>query len=1185
MGLLSADYYQQLRDKKQNTSALPPAIPTATQPAGPGFVQPQVETPAKPLGEKVEDALIGTDAEFRQSAMDEVPKTGLLSEADQIKKFGGVIGSQEYYKTKSNPLTQAVPSLASAVGLPMPDQETWDKLTFSQKAGYLAKVSVSSLPRMAFKLPRQLIKAPIRLGYSVAKPWIDLASGRGTSFEQELADKPLNVPYIGEVPTYWKSYGEARSSGMSPLAATLMTGTEALGDVTMTADLASTIKTTFEPKFKGAVPTNPDGSIKIDTKPIEQAVIKADDGSTQLMKKPAGSTNEYYPASPAIAKKYGGTPENVWVKLSKAGDNEVGVSVVKSRPGIVNKVKDFVTGKGGEVYQGDFGPEIKLDSQTVKFPGGAVAPEAGVGSKVSALADGVKAADGSPIAKPMEQPFDTTTPSTPKAEFNQIDAIPPKALKGFENAPITSTQIENLTKIAKANGIEPEVQSAVMRLLHNKEMVGELTQSQYADLAQTLGSFSKASQVTKGEPFVNMASQYLSPQRYFMRQVEGRTGLKMYSDGYVPIEDAFRLRNTFREGYRTQAREIFGDYAGPKFGEERRLIKAYMEGDTGAVLNNPSLKPQVKTDLVAIADKMKPLYDKLGQIFDVPADRFLKNYQPHIQNIGGVYQLYKEGSVLPKKMQFMGDFERTGAMKAQVDDALSLFDIYTDAGSNKKFLNPALERVNAVSDTLPETLKNSLKSYVGEKLGYAGRLEKMINEITPEISKKIGVNLPPDLARQMTQVMMDTTYAASLGLRPDAVVRNSLQYFLMTYPRLGSKFMGEAMAKALSAEGIAEMKSIGFLVDQTHPHGISLARDIDTVGQAANVYKKATSAILKPYSSADVLTRGATYFQSKFIWEDALKQYAAGKLDWSGFEKAVDLDALHKVDQNIIRQRLVSGDQKGAFEHFARDIMDETQFPYRKGASARATYGLGGKLTTQFGQWNLEATHTLGRWAATKQFDKLIRWYATATALKRTAQDAFGVDITSWVGSKTINPTLAPLLQFGQTIGGVIQAQRSGNLEEYEKNKDSIVRSLKSLAIPGGAQMDRVQQFITSMNKGADQQGNYPVLSRNGKLLYRAPFSDLWWKLWGFNTNNVSEQNQLPKDINNAVFERDQAKQAAMQALQNGNTKEFNDLVSSHGLKITPNDFDAYYIPLNQRLYNGLSPALKGQFAPRIFKK
>jgi hypothetical protein len=47
--------------------------------------------------------------------------------------------------------------------------------------------------------------------------------------------------------------------------------------------------------------------------------------------------------------------------------------------------------------------------------------------------------------------------------------------------------------------------------------------------------------------------------------------------------------------------------------------------------------------------------------------------------------------------------------------------------------------------------------------------------------------------------------------------------------------------------------------------------------------------------------------------------------------------------------------------------------------------------------------------------------------------------------------------------------------------------------------------------------------------------------------------------------------------------KTATQLMSDHAVKISPNDFKAYYIPYNERLFRSLSPRLKAQFAPRVF--
>src|SRR3990167_5846584 len=605
-----------------------------------------------------------------------VQPTGNLTPEQQTQQFGGEVGSVEYYNYQANnPLKSFLfKGIAESFGLELTDQETWDKTSAGGKAGYIASAAPSAAWKMVKNLPKEIVKAPLRVGVSVAQPWLDLAKGKPVNFETE-AQKPVKrLPWLGEIPTYWQSYDEARQSGIGPGLAALSTGSLALGDVTLAASLGEGIKAAIQPRAKiGSQPV-------INVKPIER-VVAQEAGAARVVSKSPGSASEYYSLPQTVAKKYGGGSNNTFLKVtpSDIGGANMEVSIVQTRGGTLQKATDYLKGRGDKVYQGDFGPELKFESQIV--PAGK--------APVAALAEG-------------------------EAE-SILASIPPKALKGFENKTITGDQITHLGKLSQVNNIDSGTGQAIVRNITGKNALGDMTQAEYVQVAQTMSAFRDIGKFTPDKPSVNIFSQYGSPQRHWMRSYEERSGIPLYSEAYVPMEDAMRLRNVFRDGYRNRSREIFGKYANPGYAEERRLIKSFMEGNTDAINANDVLSTQVKADLTKIANEMAPIYDKLGDTFGIPREVFLKDYQPHIQTIGGIYQLYKEGTQLPKELSFFAEFKRKGALSVQVDDALALFDIYTNAGSNKMFLNPALERINGLGQSLPANLANSVKSYVGEK--------------------------------------------------------------------------------------------------------------------------------------------------------------------------------------------------------------------------------------------------------------------------------------------------------------------------------------------------------------------------------------------------------------------------------------------------------------------------------------
>lgn len=1136
MGLLNDDYYSNLIKQKQSQAVVTPD----SQPAAPDN---------RPVLQKAEDALIKPLDKVSTPAMAKPDLTAEQTAANMAKTGTGHFLGRE---------------IGSTLGLEFPDEQTWDGMSGANKASYTTFAGLKALGKMVVRLPRQIVKAPIKVVYNVVKPWSDMVQGKSTTYDAQSKSEGLNIPWIGNVSSYFKDFSDARKSGQGPLLSTLSTGANALGDVTIAASLAESLNSAMRPRAK----LNP-GEQVANTKPIEK-VLSEQGGKPKLMQKPEGSPNEYYSLPKTVAKKYGGGSNDTFLKVSPAnviGDtHSMEVSVVKLRGGMLKEGVDYVKGKfgvGDKITQGDFGPEVKMEGQIVPTNG--------------------------KITKAAVTPEGTPSP---------LESIPPSPLKGFENKPINETQLNHLDQIGAVNKIDPNIAQKVIENVTGKSSVGDLTQAEYVKVAQTLGVMGETGKyLGENSAFINPAAQYLSPTRRFFRNVEETHGHPIYSDAYVPMEDAATLERTFVDKHDVKLNDIFSkdatgnpltqDYNGSKFAEERRLVKSYVEGNTDAILKNDSLTPAAKQDLVTVSDNLKKFYDETGPALGIDPEYFLKNYQPHIQNIGGIYQLYKEGSEIPKSLDFFAEHKRSGALTTQVDDALALAQIYTRAGAKKMFTNPVLERVMGMYDKLPPTLQNSVKAYIQEKMGYAGRVEQALNDMVPALNQKLGISLPVDAARRITQTIMDTTYSGALGLRPDAIVRNSFQAPLIVYPRLGPKFYGQATLKALTPAGMAELSEKGFLVKLGVPYGEELTKDVSIGGKVANGYRKFTQATLKGYEYSDAFTRGTAYFQGKYQWEDALKRYNDGKLDWAGVEKDLDLKAFSPIDRNIIRQKLVAGDQEGAFNHFIRDIIDETNFPYRSGAAPRATYGLGGKLISQFSQWPIEYAHTIGSWVKTGQWDKVIRMYAAAAGTKRTVEDTLNLNLRKWVGVDPLNLSVPPFVKLTGEIGSFLDAHMKNDKQAINKAQDQIINEIKSLGVPVGVEAGRVQRFWKSISlskKDKLPQGTWGIYDGHGKLTDTTDFANLFWgTLWGFPTSQNVNRQDVQQDMINAKYDYSQAKANVLELYRQEKYDEANKIIQEHGIQLTPSDFDAYYIPLDQRTFQSLPASLKPQFAPKVY--
>lgn len=1066
------------------------------------------------------------------------------------KKFGGEIGSEEYYRYKAeHPYKSYLPQqLGSSLGMQFPDSETWDAMSVDSRIFHTATEIPKAFGRLIKELPREIVRAPIRVGITIAAPWQDMAQGKSGSLQSVGQREPLELPWLGTIPTYFNTFEEAKASGLGTYGSLLTASSLALGDVSITGSLAEATVSAFRPRNKLA-PGETVGNIK----PIEKAF--ADE--KPVTKIPSNS--EYYSLPKTVAKNNGGNSGNTFFKVTPAGPESVQVSVVQIRSGKFEKAFDYARNKFGvpeKNYLGDFGPEKTIQSKIVKVNSGVIE-------------------------------------GTEGATATTLKPIPSAPLKGFEKAAIKQDQMTHLIDIAKVNGIETGIRDAVIETITGKKAWGEMTQAEYVQSAQTIGKFNNIGKYAPEEVALNKFSSTLSPQRHWMRAFEEKGGLPIYSEIYVPMENATRLRNVFRTSYRNEARDVFGKYQKSGFGPERQLVHEYMKGNTKAITGNPALEATTKTELIKVADDLGKLYDKVGPELNVPKEIFLEDYQPSVQNIGGVYQLYKEGTTkIPKEIEFFAKFKKRGNVNVAMEDSLGLFDIYVNSGSNATFLNPVLERAAALGEKLPANVHNSVKSYTLEKMGYAGKLEEFLDNAAVGVNRTLNTNLPPDTARQMTTLVMDTTYSGALGANPGKAVRNLFQNDLMTYPRLGPKYYGQAAKDAFDPKLHAEVREAGFLVELGVPFGEELAKDVRT-GAIGNKYRKVTQATLGPYSMADQVNRVRTYRQLQLQFEDGIAKYNKGNITWEKLEKELDFNSYGPANRQLIRADLIKGDMKGAFDNMVRDVLDETHFPYRKGASSRITYGLTGKIGTQFLQWPIEFAHTQARWIATGQYEKLIRFWGSSSAISRSFKDAGVMDTTNFMFYNSLaNPDFSPTIRSTIDFVDMLNNMGQNNAEQLDQNKEDLSRAVKTLGVPAGAQIENVKSFLKSYfpSGGAvptggpiGPNGDYPVYTSSGKLKYYSNFSDLWKDLWGFTT--VQEQNyrDLNKSIRNDVFDRKQAKRDVLQLYQQEKFTEANEIIGEYGINISPSDFDQFLIPLTQRTYNNLPDILKAKFAPQIF--
>lgn len=1147
MGLLDKNYYDDLLNEgsAQNT---PTSAPVQPQPMAQSTPEP---TPAP-----------------TPTPTQKFPR---LTPEAQVERNGGVVGSPEYYKKQSERgvISRLPGEVFGAFGAELPPQEVWDTMSRNEQAMTITGESLKIPVKIVFGLPKAIGSVGVGLWKTAGETW-----GKITGKEpapKPVADPDKPVSFYQSVPSYYGTYEEARAKGMGPLSSSVMVFGRAGGDATILYSVAGALKNSFAPRAQTLKP----GAVLDDTKAVEQELFrrKADE-AVKVKSGDVTNPSEYHPLTSTDAKQFGGplaSSSNTFFKFTPAAldGSKVELSIVKLDSGIKNLFNKAKEKLGGESNSntGKYGPETKLYSQVIdvkKEPNMSLVPEEGM----------------------------TVKPTVPTAP-----------LKGFEKKPVTTENIANLDAIGKFNQLDPELQSGVIKALTGKDVVGNLTQAEYVNVAKTMANLSKASvYAPESIGFGNWMKNYFSPTRYWTRDVQTRTGIPVH-DAHMQMETGYRVAKVSEQAKLGElyANPVIEKYAGGKFSGERALVKEYLEGNTAAITDNPALSTATKNELMEAAgifDKyMKNVADDIGMDPKV----FIENYAPHVQERGGVFQLYKEPGNLPKGSEPFFQEKRSGGLYTQINDMWALADIYTRSAYKSKYLGPALDKANEVGALLPSGVKERFASYVQEKLGYGGKLEKVMDSTAQSLNQKLGWNLPPDTARVMTQEALSTMYSSAMS-QPATWVRNSFQYPTMGFAQWGSKFMGDAMRKAYSKEGMAEFQKSGFSVDLGVPFGEEVIQA--TTGSKIRAgYNQVTQGILKPNGWIENRNRAPMYFQTKMIFDDTISKVNQGKLTWTQAEKELGLNTMHQADANLIRQDLVKGDLKGAFEKLAQNAIDDTQFPYRRGESWRLGYGMAGKIGTPFMQWPVEYIHTLSKWASTGQWDKLARWYGSTTLLARTFEQSFNTDFgpslgLGPLGNLNFTPPPVSVIQNGM---GLIYNQISDNEQAYEKNAEELFKSLR-LAIPGGVEgANIIKAYKAYQNGPVGPGGTYALPDASGRPNYYS-FKDLFWGALGMPTLQKTENQNLQKEMASDKFDYSRAKKEVLHLYQDGMSSisageasgqkyidQANKLIEEYaqkGFDLSPSDddFNKFYIPATEQSWQSLPEALKAKYAPRVFK-
>jgi hypothetical protein len=282
----------------------------------------------------------------------------------------------------------------------------------------------------------------------------------------------------------------------------------------------------------------------------------------------------------------------------------------------------------------------------------------------------------------------------------------------------------------------------------------------------------------------------------------------------------------------------------------------------------------------------------------------------------------------------------------------------------------------------------------------------------------------------------------------------------------------------------------------------------------------------------------------------------------------------------------------------ATDILDSTQFPYRKGSEGRMFYGLKGKAGLQFGQWTAEYLFTLKSWVSRGQWQKLIRWMGIGSAIKRTIEDTFNIDASKWVNTAEDMITgnagpfagfpIGPLGKMAFSFISGVNSALTGMTEDVNKNWQDIYRSAKIYGgVLSGVGTYKVKDWMKSIERyeagvavSPDPKKPFGVWSSAGKIIRWVDFTTLTKIMLGFDDPEKQEQSDRIGMIKKDSTEYTNHINEAMNSLIDGDFTKFDKTVEKYNLLIPDiaTKMKSYQIPLDQRIFEQLPMPLKVKY-------
>lgn len=475
--------------------------------------------------------------------------------------------------------------------------------------------------------------------------------------------------------------------------------------------------------------------------------------------------------------------------------------------------------------------------------------------------------------------------------------------------------------------------------------------------------------------------------------------------------------------------------------------------------------------------QMSPLADLHGS----SVQKFVQDIAPLLKAQGyDLDQLNPRGSITKADVEFWKPLLERGQVDPNDTNLLRVADTYVRQGARQHYLKDVvsdaekfLKQRNAEGDRVIGELRTPLERHlnyvkgmpdytttiINSSLNHAAELiNSGITQVNKGLPSRFQIEPIETGGQDLLSKWILFSYAGAIGLRPALAIRSALQMFITGYPILGGRYLGRGIAKVFegkASEMYQAADAAGWLLRQ-RDYGNLYSGEGGVAQGMAKVAQHSLAPIMWSHNAARLVV-GYGHME-KFL--DAMRFVG----DEALFLKKSNLDWLPKFKQDNYLKEVASGaDSVHLARRVAKDLVDISQWNYRRGASPGIyEYGLG-RLFGQFGQWPLnyiEYARKLATHSDKGEQLAAITRLALAHGAVLSAGNAAGVDTAQWVFTQPMAYGGGPVFSAVRNIPGSFDFETQRGAEA----RAELVRPIwpAPLWLPGGAIAGQLLDAINS---------------------------------------------------------------------------------------------------------------------------